>query len=115
MCTLAGFGFGLAFLTGFSIGLLILPFAIVAGFLAAWRATGPDDALGLVLGAGAVCLLIAYIHRDDVTGCVRDGNVVECGGMNPQPWAVIGGALVIASLLAYAFLCGGRRSFFSHQ
>jgi hypothetical protein len=57
--------FSFSYVTGLSIGLLVLPFAVVLLLLAAWFAPGPGEAvLGFVAGIGLVLLLIGFIQRD---------------------------------------------------
>jgi hypothetical protein len=80
-----------ALLTGFSIGLFILPFAVVA-LVAVWRRTrGGWEALGILVGAGAIALLIAAIHADP-----------DNRGLDPVPWLVAGLLLVGAGAGGYA-------------
>jgi hypothetical protein len=57
--------FSFSYVTGLSIGLLVLPFAAVLLLLAAWFAPGPGEAvLGFVAGIGLILLLIGFIQRD---------------------------------------------------
>ena len=57
--------FSFSYVTGLTIGLLVLPFAVVLLLLAAWFAPGPGEALlGFVAGIGLILLLIGYIQRD---------------------------------------------------
>ena len=51
-----------SFVTGFSIGLLVLPFAAVLLVLTADLSPRGAEALGFLLGVGLVLLLIASIH-----------------------------------------------------
>jgi lysylphosphatidylglycerol synthetase-like protein (DUF2156 family) len=53
----AGFAFTFSLVTGFSIGLLLLPLAAVLLLLVASRAPGPAETLGFVAGIGLVLLL----------------------------------------------------------
>ena len=101
------------FLSGFSIGLFVLPLAGVVLWLVARRATGWPETLGLGAGLGAVCLLVAFLSRD-YNPC-PEGPVTlapgetsfECGGLDPIPWLVAGLTFVLVSVLTYAF---ARRS-----
>src|SRR5688572_19770646 len=80
----------LAFLTGFSIGIFVLPFAGVA-WLVALRGGVGAQMLGLLAGAGAIALLVAALHADP-----------DNRGLDPVPWLVTGLALVAAGTLAFA-------------
>src|SRR3954447_24109263 len=51
-----------SFLTGFSIGLLVLPFAAVLVVWTARRSPHGEEALGLLLGVGVVLLLLANLN-----------------------------------------------------
>jgi hypothetical protein len=61
----AGFGMSFSFVTGFSIGLFILPFALVALVLIARRSPHWPEASGFVTGTGWMLLLIAGMHLGD--------------------------------------------------
>jgi hypothetical protein len=105
-------------LAGLSIGLFVLPFAVAAVFLVAYHASGWPEAIGVVAGAGAVCLLIAFLSRDHqpcpesgvLPGFNSEGAFVsECGGFDPMPWLIAGIALVGVSVFAHV-LVRARRS-----
>jgi len=101
----------LSLLTGLSIGLFILPLAVVAIVVAALRARGWREAVGGVAGIGAVCLVIAFQSRD-YNPCPESGVLtvppgdtsIECGGVDATPWLIVGIALVSVSVLAYVFI-----------
>lgn len=102
-----------SFLSGFSIGLFLLPLALVALWLVARRARAWPELFGAGAGFGAICLLVAFLSRD-YNPCpegpitLRPGETeFECGGTDPIPWLVAGLALVVVSALAYAL---ARRS-----
>jgi len=80
-----------SFLTGLSIGLLVLPAAAALLLWTAQRAPHLLDALGFLEGVGAVCLLVAFLNRA--------GNGVE-----PMPWLVAGLSLDGCALVAYRLL-----------
>ena len=90
-----------------TIGLFVAPFALLLCFAAALFATAwPEAPLGALLGTGAICLLIGFLHLDYVpcpTGELRlaPGGHSKCGGFPPTPWLVAGAGLVTASLGAY--------------
>jgi hypothetical protein len=100
-----------SFLSGFSIGLFILPFALIAILLVATHASGWPEAIGVIAGAGAVSLLIAFLNRD-YSPCPESGVLTvpagetsaECGGFDPMPWLVGGIILIGFSITAHAFV-----------
>ena len=99
-----------AWLTGFSIGLFLLPFAVLAIWFVARKSRIWPEILGLVGGLGVVGLVIAAIHREG-TGCRSSGEpdgsiTVTCGGLDPKPW-LVGGLLLLA--LAPALYALARR------
>jgi hypothetical protein len=97
----------LAFLSLPSIGILVMPVAIVAGCAAvAWGDQRYAVAL-LIAGVGVMLLSVAAINAGDYHPCtngpviLRPGQrEVECGGVNPLPWAVAGLALIAGSVVA---------------
>jgi len=92
----AGALFFFSLLTGFSIGLLILPAAAgVVIFAASW-APGTREATGFFAGVGAICLLVAYINRDP-------------GGLDSRPWSIVGLGLIAAAVVTFALWRHPRR------
>ncbi len=94
-------------LTGFSIGLFLLPFAVLAIWFVARKSRIWPEILGMVGGLGVVGLVIAAIHREG-TGCRSSGEpdgsiTVTCGGLDPKPWLVGGLVLLAAAPALYAF------------
>jgi hypothetical protein len=106
---LAGAFVVFAVLAGFSIGLFLLPLAIVGVVLIARRARRWPETLGTLAGAGAVVLLLGAGHARDYEPC-PEGTVVlppgetewSCGGAAPLPWLISGGILVAVGLAGYA-------------
>jgi hypothetical protein len=102
-----------AFLTGFTIGLLVLPVAALA-LLVASKSPRRSTAFGLFAGAGVVCLAIWWLNRGYVP-CPENGALsgvpgqasVECGGADPQPWLIASIVLVLVG--AVSFLVVHRR------
>lgn len=102
-------------LTGFSIGLLVLPFALAAVLVTAKRASAWPEAIGVVAGAGVVSLVVAFLSRD-YEPCPESGvrtlspgeMSIECGGFDPMPWLIGGIALVGVSLAAHVFVRARR-------
>lgn len=107
-----------SFLTGLSIGVFVLPFAVAAVFFAASRSSGWPEALGVFAGAGVLFLVIALLS--DYTPCPESGvlpgvnsegdYVFECGGFDPMPWLIGGIALVSVSVFAYVVVRARRSS-----
>jgi hypothetical protein len=97
---------GLSFLGAASMGLFIFPFALIAVFVTARRASGWPEAVGVLGGAGAIFLVLAFLSRN-YTSCSQPGALsirpgetsAECGGFDPLPWLIVGIALVSASAL----------------
>jgi hypothetical protein len=70
-----------------SIGLFVLPFALVACWLAARGSRDSVDALGALSGGGLVCVVI-----------------VSLGGFDLVPWIAVGIVLLLAGPVAFAVL-----------
>jgi len=95
------------------VGLFLLPAALVACWLAGRITRSGVELLGVLPGAGLVCLGIAFGARD-YSPCPPGGSLrippgetsVSCGGFDPLPWLVAGLAPVVAGALAYGL---GRR------
>jgi hypothetical protein len=106
---------GLSFLGAASIGLFVFPFTLLAAFVTLRRASRWPEAVGVVGGAGAVFLLLAFLNRN-YTPCSESSTLTigpgetsaTCGGFDPLPWLIVGLALVGASLVGYA-LARARR------
>jgi hypothetical protein len=99
------------------LGLLLLPVALVACWLAARGTRSTLELLGALSGAGLLCLGIAFGARDH-SPCPPGGSLtvppgetsVSCGGFDPVPWLVAGLALVVAGALAYGIARRVHRS-----
>lgn len=98
-----------AVLSGFSIGLFLMPFAVV-GCIVLARATGlGPPILGVVSGTGLVCLGIALANRS-YDPCPPSGRVTiqpgeksaTCGGLDPLPWLSAGVVLLAAGVVVHA-------------
>ena len=114
-------GVALAVIGMWSIGIIVLPFALGACGFAAWRGRAmPEAAIGAALGTGALCLFIVLInlgYRPCGVGPVRvpAGVSYHCGGMNGAPWLPPAIVLVIAGVIGEVILqrnfgVGGPRS-----
>ncbi len=115
---LAGGLFTFSYLTGFSIGLFLLPLAASALFFVAWQAPRLAETVGFAGGIALVALLVAFLSRDykpcgthgslSVPPGAPPGTSVSCGGTDPVPWLVSGLALGVVATLTYAFLSRQR-------
>lgn len=99
----------LAVIGAASIGMFVLPFAIVAMVFALRRNRAwPEAPLGGVIGVGFVCLFVAYRNRA-YAPCPPEGipvrlNSVEhlaCRGLNPIPWLTIGVLVAALGVVGY--------------
>jgi hypothetical protein len=87
-----------------SLGLLVL-LPVVAMAVALWiRPRVRRSAFGLLTGAGALLLYVAWVQRDGPgTTCWHTATTSGCDQhLNPLPWLVIGAALMVAGFVAYA-------------
>jgi hypothetical protein len=87
----AGFLFVFGFIAQFTIGLPFLLLAVVALVYLARRGQGWPEGLGLIAGAGIVCVVIALI------------NAIS-GDLSPTIWALVGAALVGTSTAGFWWL-----------
>jgi hypothetical protein len=107
--TVVGATLTLSFLTGFSIGLLLLPFALVLLVLVTRLSPQLPEASGFVSGIGLILIVVAYLNRDDAP-CPANGTLqlapgqhsVSCGGFDPHPWLYTGIAITATGLLLYS-------------
>jgi hypothetical protein len=81
-------GFGVA-LARISLGPLLLLPALAIGVRMALDDRARESAFGLLTGAGALCLLVAWIQRS--------GDVLD-----PWPWLAAGIVLAVAGLAGHA-------------
>jgi hypothetical protein len=87
---LAGGLFSFAFISALSIGIFVLPIALVAFWLLGSRGARGAEMLGAIAGAGAPCFLVAAL---------------SAGGEAPdaRPWLAAGLALMAIGIAAYLF------------
>jgi hypothetical protein len=115
----AGMLLTFSFLTGFSIGLLVLPLAAAALFFVASRAPHFAESIGFLAGVGGVALLVALGNRDS-NPCGEHGQVSippgappgtsgSCGGLDPEPWLNAGVVTSGLAVAAYAVVRWRRR------
>jgi hypothetical protein len=103
--------FAFSFVTGFSIGLFVLPLAAAALWLVAARAPHFRESIGLVAGVGTLALAVAWTNRD-YEPCPAGGLTVppgappatslSCGGADPRPWLVGGLTLTAVAVATFA-------------
>src|SRR4051812_10785706 len=105
---LAWLGIGLlwmfAVVSAMTIGIFVLPFALVATVLAARRPNAALGAPGLVSGLGLPFLLIAYLNKDGPGNVCRStgGGGTSCvEEWSPWPWLAIGGALLLLGVFMF--------------
>jgi hypothetical protein len=79
--TLAGGLMTFSFLTGFSIGLFVLPLAAATVLWVATRAPGALDAIGFVEGIGMTLLLVALLNPDAGRTWLYAGLVLGLGAL----------------------------------
>jgi hypothetical protein len=94
-----------------SLGPFVLLPALAAFVVLITRTRVGVEAFGALAGAGAVLLLIAYIHRGEQSGwhCSTTPDSVECGeGFDPRPWLIAGLLLVGISVALVARHVSGR-------
>jgi hypothetical protein len=103
-----GAAFTLSFPGALTIGLFVLPFALVLLLIVVRRSPHLLEAIGLVSGTGVMLPLLAFRNRD-YEPCSANGfqrlapgqQSVSCGGWNPHPWLYLGIAVTAAGVLAY--------------
>ena len=91
-----------------SIGWFIMPFAVWAFYHASARYRFfPEGISGALLGASAVILFIAFLHRGDVP-CPSSGSIIvfrgdrgSCGGLDPMPWLRVGLTVMAIGIATY--------------
>jgi hypothetical protein len=98
-----------ALVSAASIGLFVLPFALLALWVVLRRSPPRSTTFGLVSGAGLVCLLIWALNvgsspcPESGTSTAPPGGVDEaCGGLDALPFLVAGIALTLAGPALFA-------------
>jgi hypothetical protein len=87
----AGALVGFSLVAAASIGLLVLPVAAVALALVARATRNRAEPFGALVGAGAICFLVAWIQRAP-------------GGFDSRSWLLAGSLLVLLGLVGYGRL-----------
>jgi formate hydrogenlyase subunit 3/multisubunit Na+/H+ antiporter MnhD subunit len=111
----AGAGVPLAFslARALSIGLFVLPFALLALWAIFRRSPPRTTAFGLASGAGLVCLVIWALNTGS-SPCPERGTMTvppggveeECGGLYALPFLVAG---IVLTLVGLALFAAARR------
>jgi hypothetical protein len=105
--SVAGAALCFSFLTGLSIGLLVLPFALPLLWLVLSKSPRWAESIGLLEGVGLTLLVVAYLNWD-YHPCgrglviLREGESYSCGGFDPHPWLYCGLGLATLAALGYA-------------
>lgn len=92
-----------------SVGLFVLPFALLSVWAIARGSPPARTAFGLVSGAGLVCLLVWALNRDH-RPCPESGVLTvppgetsfECGGFDALPFLLAGIVLTLAGPALFA-------------
>jgi hypothetical protein len=87
-----------------SLGLLLLLPVVALGLFLWTRPRIRRSAFGLLTGAGALLLYVAWVQRDGPgTTCWHTTTGSGCDQhLNPLPWLIVGGALLLAGVVAHA-------------
>jgi hypothetical protein len=104
----AGLAFGMLSFAGLFVGIGCIVLLVL---LARDPRTRPGW-LGLLVGAGALCLLIAYINREGPgTSCHTFDNGSECavGLPDPRKWLAAGLVLIGSGLVAHSIRNGRQQ------
>ncbi|MDQ4098345.1 MAG: hypothetical protein M3144_10825 [Actinomycetota bacterium] len=101
----------LSFLGAASIGLFILPVALLALLLVTLMVRPWPEGAGLLEGMAALVLFVGLAHVGS-TPCPEtgshtvlvgeEGRTWSCGGWEPLPWLLVGLALAAVGLAVYA-------------
>jgi hypothetical protein len=104
---LVGAGLSLGVLGAMTIGIFVLPVAILAGALLLWRRGMTSPVAGALSGAGAIPLYIGWLNRDGpgfICSPTGDSGESCVAQMSPWPWLVVGLALVVAGVVVFSRL-----------
>jgi hypothetical protein len=100
---LTGAAWALSLVAILSIGLFVIPLAIVATVLLARRTSWRLGFSGLIAGPGAPLIYVAYLNRagpgNVCTAVARGTSCMQ--EFDPLPWLIVGLALVAAGVAAF--------------
>lgn len=102
-----GAGLCLGVLAAPTIGIFVLPVAVVAAIaLLVWRRGRNGSFVGLVSGFGLIPLYVGYLNRDGPgTVCHAIAGGQQCDSeWNPVPWLAVGALLVAAGIALFIWL-----------
>jgi hypothetical protein len=94
-----------------SIGLFVLPFAVIGTALVMRRTNGKDGLFGLLSGLGIPLLYVSYLNRKGPgTVCSYESGGQSCSGeSDPWIWFGIGMSMLIAGALLFMLRRSHRR------
>jgi hypothetical protein len=94
-----------------SIGLFVLPFAVIGTVLVMRRTGGKDGLFGLLSGLGIPLLYVSYLNREGPgTVCSHVSGGQSCGGeSDPWIWFGIGMSMLFAGTLLFMLRRSHRR------
>ena len=100
---LTGAAWALSLVAILSIGLFVIPLAIVATVLLARRTSWRLGFSGLIAGPGAPLIYVAYLNRagpgNVCTAVARGTSCMQ--EFDPLPWLIVGLALATAGVVAF--------------
>jgi hypothetical protein len=101
---LVGAGMSLGLLGAMTIGVFVLPVALLAGGLLLWRNGMTSSAAGALSGAGVIPVYVSWLNRDGPGFiCTSSGASGEqcVDEWSPWPWLVAGLAFVSAGVILF--------------
>lgn len=107
-----GAAYALSVLGMMTIGIFVLPIAVIATVILATRRHATDGLAGLSPGVGLALLYIAFLNRAGPgTICTANsgGGTTCVEQWSPWPWLVFGVALVVGGAVPFA-VAGRQRS-----
>ena len=104
---LVGAGVCLGLLGAMTIGVFVLPAALLAGGLLIWRTGMTSSVAGALSGAGVIPLYVSWLNRNGPGFvCTSSGDSGEScvDEWSPWPWLVAGLACVAGGVLLFRWL-----------
>jgi hypothetical protein len=101
---LVGAGMSLGLLGALTIGVFVLPVALLAGGLLLWRSRMTNSVAGAMSGAGVIPLFVSWLNRDGPGFiCTSSGASGEqcLEEWSPWPWLMAGLAFVSAGVILF--------------